>query len=282
MSVLTALSIVSHILVGLAFGLAAHIVSSSSRGSHTLGAYGRWWKAQCDFLRITGGMRRALFVPPVLLAFAAISFALAKPIPGALGLCFATGLPLSLKRLVAKRRLFLASQLDGALTSLANALAVTPNLGDSLRNVVSFSEPPMRDEIRDALAEIDLGRPLDDALLALSARMNVPGFDVAMSAAITGRRTGGNLGEVLKRTAQSLREIARLEGVMRTKTAEGRNQAIVMGLVPPTLIAALHKIDPTWLEPMWHDPIGWILLGGAAVLEIIAIALIRKIMAVDI
>ena len=108
------------------------------------------------------------------------------------------------------------------------------------------------------------------------------GFEPAVAAAIMGRRTGGDLPTILESTAKTLREIARLEGVVRTKTAEGRNQALVMGLVPPFLVVALHKIDPSWLEPMWHDPIGWALLGAAGVLEIGAVMLIRKIMAVDI
>jgi tight adherence protein B len=255
---------------------------SSRRGGEVLGAYGRWWKAQCAFLRLGEGPRRAAWVAPLALCGAAILIAAGRLPFGALALAVALGIPLVLRRRAAQRRVALAAQLDGTLTALANALSVAPNLGDALKNVAAFADPPMRDEIRDALAAIDLGSPIDDALLALSARLGVPGFEVAMAAAITGRRTGGNLADILKRTAASLREMSRLEGVIRTKTAEGRNQALVMGLVPPALIAALQKIDPTWLLPMWHDPIGWILLGAAAVLEIAAVALIRKIMAVDI
>jgi tight adherence protein B len=55
-----------------------------------------------------------------------------------------------------------------------------------------------------------------------------------------------------------------------------------MGAVPPGLVLMLERINPDWLAPMWNDPIGWLMLGGAAVLEVAAIALIRKIMAVDI
>jgi tight adherence protein B len=276
-----ALSIAAPIAVGAAAGLAARAALASA-GREPLGAYGRWWRRQCAFQRLGVGARRAVWAAPAALFLSAILLASGRLLPGAGGLFLAGAFPLALRRRTAKRRLALAAQLDGALTALANALAIAPNLGDALRNVAGFSEPPMRDELCDALAEIDLGRPIDEALLALSGRMDVPGFDVAMAAAITGRRTGGSLGEILKRTARSLREMARLEGVIRTKTAEGRNQALVMGLVPPLLIAALQKIDPTWLEPMWRDPIGWVLLGAAAVLEVAAVVLIRKIMAVDI
>jgi tight adherence protein B len=70
--------------------------------------------------------------------------------------------------------------------------------------------------------------------------------------------------------------------VVKTKTAEGRTQAWVMGAVPPGIVLILEKMDPEWLAPMWEDPIGWIILGIAAVFEVVAVALIRRIMAVDI
>ena len=44
-----------------------------------------------------------------------------------------------------------------------------------------------------------------------------------------GRQVGGNLPKVLETTAHTLREMKRLEGVIRTKTADGRMQLWVIG-----------------------------------------------------
>jgi tight adherence protein B len=279
-----ALSLAAPLFTALAAALAA-VTAASGRGrspAAALGPYGRWWRARCDFLRAGQAVRAAVWATPASIAAGALCLVAGRPIWAAAAALAAVAAPVLLKRRADRRRAALAEQLDGTLTALANSLAISPSLGDSLRSLLAFVEPPMRDEIRDALAEVDLGRPIDDALLGLARRVTVPGFEVAIAAAVTGRRTGGNLAEILQRTARSLREMARLEGVVRTKTAEGRNQALVMGMVPPVLIAALQKIDPTWLVPMWTDPIGWILLGVAALLEVAAVALIRKIMAVDI
>lgn len=184
-------------------------------------------------------------------------------------------------RAAARRRRLLAAQLDGALTALAGSLGATPNLGDALASIAGFQPSPMREELRRVLADVRLGRTIDEALLEFAARADLPGLDAAVAAAVTGRRTGGDLPGILRRTAGSLRELERLEGVVRTKTAEGRGQAVVMGVVPPLLVAALHWIDPDWLAPLWADPIGWAILAVAVVLEIAAIAMIRRIMAVD-
>jgi Flp pilus assembly protein TadB len=53
-----------------------------------------------------------------------------------------------------------------------------------------------------------------------------------------------------------------------------------MGSVPPGLLFILEYVDPDWTAPLWRDPIGWAMIGLAAILEVTAIALIRKIIAV--
>jgi tight adherence protein B len=245
--------------------------------------YRAWWIRGTRTLRLDPRFERAPAMQLSLALFLAgvgtwMWIPLAYPVAAAV----LAAPPWLLWRRGRAREAALGDQLDGMLQALANALSTTPNLGDALASVVDHLEPPIRDEVREVLSETDLGRPIDEALIAMARRTDVPGFEPAVAAAVMGRRTGGDLPAILEGTARTLREISRLEGVVRTKTAEGRNQALVMGLVPPFLVLALHKIDPDWLAPMWHDPIGWILLGAAAVLEIAAVALIRKIMAVDI
>ncbi|MDD5309434.1 MAG: type II secretion system F family protein [Deltaproteobacteria bacterium] len=180
------------------------------------------------------------------------------------------------------RERMLADQVEGFLTGLAGALTVTPNLGEALSQTARHLPQPMRGELEDALAQARLGRPLDEALVSMAERIGAPGMGPVVAAVLMGRRTGGDLPGILKRMATTVREMARLEGVVRTKTAEGRGQAWVMGLAPPGLMLVLDRVNPGWLAPLWDDPIGWIILAAAAVLEITAVALIRRIMAVDI
>ncbi len=181
-----------------------------------------------------------------------------------------------------KRIKMLEAGLDAFLTALADSLTTVPNLTEALQSQIELIEPPIKEEVVSVLAEVRLGRSLDDALKQMAARLALPGLDAAVGAALLGKRTGGDLPVILRRIAETIREMSRLEGVIRTKTAEGRSQAWVMGSVPPGLMLILEKVDSNWLAPLWNDPIGWIMLGCAAVLEVSAVALIRKIMAVDI
>jgi tight adherence protein B len=170
--------------------------------------------------------------------------------------------------------------LDAFLTILADSLATVPNITEALSTVLDHVGQPVKNEVLSVLKEMRIGASLEDALSHMAQRVRLPGFDAAVGAALLGKRTGGDLPGIFRRIAATVREMARLEGVIRTKTAEGRCQAWVMGSVPPGLLFILEYVDPNWIAPLWRDPIGWALIGLAAVLEVAAIALIRKIMAV--
>jgi tight adherence protein B len=184
---------------------------------------------------------------------------------------------LFLRRARGRRRRALEETQDALIVSWADALTTTPNLGEAIASSAEFLGEPLRGEIDKLLAQLRLGVDIETALQLFSDRLSLPGLEAATCAAILCRRTGGDLPGMLRRIAASTREIARLEGVVRTKTAEGRYQAWVMGGIPLGLLLLLDKLNPAWIAPLWQDPIGWVLLALAAVMEIAAVALIRKI-----
>jgi tight adherence protein B len=190
--------------------------------------------------------------------------------------------PALLHRLRFKRREALENDLDAFLVGLSDALTAIPNLTEALDSLHENLAPPLKDEIQVVLSEVRLGRSIDDALGRLAKRLDLPALHAAVGAALLSHRVGGDLSRTLRRIAAATREMARLEGVVKSKTAEGRTQAWVIGLLPPALIYLIDKVDPGWLAPLFDDPIGWIFLGAAAILELMAIGLIRRIMAVDI
>jgi tight adherence protein B len=171
---------------------------------------------------------------------------------------------------------------DTLIVSWADALSTHPNLQEAIASSVEFLPNPLRGEVRRLLSQMHLGLDMETALRGFSERLGQPGIEAAVCASILGRRTGGDLPHILRSIAASTREMARLEGMVRAKTSEGRYQAWVMGGIPPGLLFSIDKLNPSWTEPLWSDPMGWALLGLATVMEIAAVALIRKITAVEI
>lgn len=173
------------------------------------------------------------------------------------------------------------SQLDGFLLALANALKSTPSIGAALNSVAGVIQPPMRQEVDLALKEMKVGSSLDQALLHMASRVGSRQLDSALSSILIGRQVGGNLPKVLETTSSTMREMQRLEGVVRTKTAEGKFQLWAIGLLPFVLIFLLNALWPGYFKPLEGTVIGYALIGTAAILWTTAIVLARKVLSVD-
>ena len=181
-----------------------------------------------------------------------------------------------------KRLQAVEKQLDGFLLALANALKAIPSVSAAFSSVIPILQPPMREEVELAAKEMKVGSTLDQALLHMAARIGSRQVDSALSAILIGRQVGGNLGRVLESTAASIREMARLDGVIRTKTAEGKMQLGVIAVMPFVLVVGLGYSSPGYFDPLQHTVSGYIASAAAGGCWVSALIWARKILAVDV
>jgi tight adherence protein B len=172
-------------------------------------------------------------------------------------------------------------QVDGFLTKTANALRVTPSIGDALRWLEPALEAPLRDELARTNRDMRLGQPLDAALLELGERSGSATLAASVTAMLIARRTGGDLAKNLDAMAASLREMGRLERVLSTKTAEGRVQLWVLGGVPFGMMLLLETFSPGYFDPVGKSVVGMALAGAAAALWLVAVVVARRVLDVQ-
>lgn len=215
----------------------------------------------------------------LLLALGAI---LSEPLLLVLGLLIGALVPLIMQNKVKQRVERLEEQLDGWLLMLSNALKATPAIGEAIKSTVNLVQPPFSQELDLLVKENQLGTPVDQAVRNMSERLDSPVIAGALATLIIARQTGGDLPTILETSASSLREMARLEGVVRAKTSEGKGQVIVLGIIPFAMVGLLGSIDPTWLQPLTSNFVGYIFVTIAVVLWLGAILWARKILDVDI
>lgn len=189
---------------------------------------------------------------------------------------------LRLASLRRKRRAECDVQAGAFCLTLANLLRTIPNIQSALEASVLASKAPLADEIRLALAEVSLGSPLDLALLNCSARVKSKGLDAGISALLVGYQVGGNLPKLLETTSATLREMDRLDGVVQSKTAEGRAQLGVLAILPGAIVFAFNLASPGYFAPLQDEWVGRLVLAGAATLWLSALFLAKAILMVDI
>jgi tight adherence protein B len=188
---------------------------------------------------------------------------------------------LYLERKRRQRKQELEKQLDAFVLALANALKSIPSVNAAFQSVAETSSSPIKEEIELCIREMRIGCTLDEALLHMAERVGSVRLDSVLAAVILGRQIGGNLPRVLESTASSIREISRLEGVLRSKTSEAKMQLYVIGAAPFVLVLALSQLSPGYFDPLQQSPIGYAIGLGAIGSWLLALYLARQVLSVS-
>lgn len=257
--------------------------TAESAGRIRLKAYESRLDGQLRFLRSETKGRHVMAVQAVFSLFCvALALGLGN---GALLL----GLPLvfffpsvHLGRRVAQRITRIDEQIEAWLGAISNSLRASPSLAEAIASTIPLVPAPMSEEVDVLVKENELGTPLDRALDNLSERIGTKTLAATVLALKVARKSGGNLPKMLDSAAAALRELARLEGVVRTKTAEGRAQAWVIAAIPVPMVGGLHAMDPKFFQPLFETFTGHFIMFIAGVLWLLAIAAAMKILAVDV
>ncbi len=172
-------------------------------------------------------------------------------------------------------------QLPDTLNLLATSLRAGYSLLQAIEAVGEEAPEPTRREFGRAIAEIRLGRQIDDALTDVAVRMNSQDFDWTVLAINIQREVGGNLAEVLQTTSETMVQRNRLRREMKALTAEGRISAIVLSVMPILLFIAISILNPGYLQPLLENTIGIVVIGAGLIFMGIGIVWMQKIVKVD-
>lgn len=162
--------------------------------------------------------------------------------------------------------------------SMRAGLGFTPSLESLARDI----EPPLSQEFALVLREQRMGVKLEEALEHFNDRVPVQDIALFVSAVAISREVGGNLAESMASLADTLRRRLIMEGKVKSLTAQGRLQGIVMAMMPVGLIGFLSFAYPATMHDMYHTKIGWAVMAVAAVMEYLGYRMCRKITSIDI
>ena len=189
----------------------------------------------------------------------------------ALGVAIAP--PLSIRWDLAKRRAKIDDQSHGFALALANALKATASIGDAMRGATDVTAAPLKQELQVVLRQVGVGSTMEEALLALSTRVQSTALDVVVSALLIGRQTGGDLPRILEGTAVSLRDLKRLEGLTDKVTRSAKQSLAVSAAVTGGIAIMLPRMFPGFLDPLRTTLKGQIYAGQMIVVYLLALYL---------
>ena len=141
---------------------------------------------------------------------------------------------------------------------------------------------PVSSEFRTCFEEQNFGLELKMAMDNLIHRVPLQDLRIVCTAILIQKESGGNLAEVLDKTAHVIRERFRLKREVMTRTAQGRMTGWVLTLLPVILGCALYMVNPDMMSLLWKREIGIKLLYTASGMIIVGGLIIRKIVNMDV
>jgi len=169
-----------------------------------------------------------------------------------------------------------------AIDTLARAVRAGHAFTTALEMITNEVAEPVAGEFRQLYEEQKFGMPVRDALLNLTERVPLVDVKFFVTAVMLQRETGGNLAEILDNLSYVIRERFKIQRQVRVYTAQGRlTMALLMGM-PPIIVTVMLVLNPSFIRPLFVDPIGHPLLVAGITLQTVGYFVIRKIIRIQV
>jgi tight adherence protein B len=136
---------------------------------------------------------------------------------------------------------------------------------------------PVGEEFQLLYDRQNFGMPMPEALKTFAARIPLIDARFFVTAVLTQRETGGNLGEVLDNLGSVIRDRFRVKRQVRVLTAHGRITGWILAGMPPALAAVMMVVSPEHMKMLINDPLGVQMIVGALGLQVAGTLIIRKL-----
>lgn len=185
-----------------------------------------------------------------------------------------------LRHLRLARQHKIAQSLPDALLQIAASLRAGSGFVTAVQMYVAQQRGPLAQEFSLMLRELRVGIRFDGALENLGERVQSEDLDLLVSAVMISNDVGGNLAGILQELSGTIRNKLMLEGKMKTLTAQGKLQALVISALPVAVLLALVVMEPEATLPIFHGLLGWACLSVMLVMQIAGALMIGRIVRV--
>jgi tight adherence protein B len=201
-----------------------------------------------------------------------------NPVWMLVGVALGVLIPLVVLRVRKRQRLTMFNdQLPDTLTLMAGSLSAGYSLPQAVDTVVREGQEPVAGEFNKALVEARLGVPIEETLENIAIRTDSKDFAWVVMAISIQRQVGGNLSEILRIVADTLRERAYIRRQIKTLSAEGRLSAVIIAALPPLFLLYLLFARPEYVTLLFSTTLGIAMLIVAVILQVLGVLWMRAI-----
>jgi tight adherence protein B len=197
---------------------------------------------------------------------------------GAIIGCFLPGM--YVKGQQTKRLRKFDEQLPDMLNLMVNGLRAGYSTMQAMEAISKELPPPICDEFRRVVQEMQLGIPMEKALDNLLRRIPSDDLDLTITAINVQREVGGNLAEILDTISYTIRERVRIKGEIRVLTSQVMYSGRFLAMMPLAVMGILYLLNREYMMEFFKPenfPCGYIALAIGAGLIIAGYFVMNKL-----
>jgi tight adherence protein B len=172
--------------------------------------------------------------------------------------------------------------LPEALDLMVSALRAGHSLIAAMGLVARELAPPVGVEFKICFEEQNYGLEVKTALDNMIERVPLQDLRIFATAVMIQKESGGNLAEVLDKTAHVIRGRFRLKREIQVRTAQGRLTGMILTALPIFLGVALYFLNPAMMSLLWTRPLGLKLMYTGGGMIVVGGLIIRHIVNMDV
>lgn len=242
-------------------GLNMRVAQLVMQSGLPLGPYG--------FYYVSLGMAASIGITGFLVKgtplWAVIGFSLGAILPG-----------VTLSFFVRRRQKRAIAQLPDALDVIIRSLAAGHPVPVAMALVAREMPDPIGSEFGIASDEVSFGSTISAAIQKMSDRIGHEDFELFSAMIRLQERTGGNLAELLRSNAKTIRDRQKMRMKIKAASAEGRMSALILNAAPIILFISINKMSPDFYGEVKDNPIVTYALWGVVIWMVIGNLVMRK------
>ncbi|MBL8545858.1 MAG: type II secretion system F family protein [Hyphomonadaceae bacterium] len=187
------------------------------------------------------------------------------------------GLPRwALGMMVEGRQKKFANQLADAIDIIVRGVKSGLPLNQCLRIISAESPEPLRAEFKSLVDAGAMGVPLEQSLQRMYERMPLAEVNFFAIVLVIQQKTGGNLSESLGNLSSVLRARKLMKEKVKALSSEAKASAWIIGSLPIIVMLMVYFTRPTYIMILFNEPVGNLILLGAATMMSLGIFVMNK------
>ena len=210
---------------------------------------------------IEGARGKAIGALAVLVAIAAMAGSRGGALASfAALLCGSTIFGIWLTSRIQRRRLKIVRQIPSFLDGIVRLVTLGNSVPAAFQAALLTTEEPLRGCLDHVSRMLRTGVEIDRAMLHIAKIYRTQEFELLGSVLRLSVKYGGRADVMLDRMAVFMRDLEQAERELAAMSAETRLSAFVLVMLPIAIGSFVVMTNPKYLEGMWNDPSGRMLL----------------------